>query len=197
MFDPALDSLETTHKEQNTPGTSKRQKTEEVQVLSSASRKTASISPEQGGDDDVEEMKDREVEQKKGEVTPPRDEADPLKKRKVSPPKPSSQKKSKAIVTKMQTTLTPDDFDFIIAALNDASLEIAEKQEAKQEEMYDRIEVELRGVQQALQSSRTVSTMPLPSGEQELGDEPAQLRRLADATEAHLRRAQEETEQAT
>jgi hypothetical protein len=46
-------------------------------------------------------MKDREAEQKKGEVTPPRDEADPLKKRKVSPLKPSSQKKSRATVTKM------------------------------------------------------------------------------------------------
>jgi hypothetical protein len=43
----------------------------------------------------------------------------------------------------MQTVLTTDDFDFIIVALNDTSLEIMEKQEAKQEEMYDRIEVEL------------------------------------------------------
>jgi hypothetical protein len=49
--------------------------------------KTASISPERGGGDEVEEMKDREA-QKKGEVTPPRDEVDPLKKRKVSPQKP-------------------------------------------------------------------------------------------------------------
>jgi len=63
--------------------------------------------------------------------------------------------------------------------------------------MYDRIEVELWGVQQALQSSRAVSTAPLLSGEPELGDEPAQLWRLADATEAHLCCAQEETEQAT
>jgi hypothetical protein len=46
-------------------------------------------------------------------------------------------------MTKMQTVLTSDDFDFLIAALNDASLEIAEKQEAKQEAMYDRIEIEL------------------------------------------------------
>jgi hypothetical protein len=46
-------------------------------------------------------------------------------------------------MTKMQTVLTSDDFDFIIVALNDASLEIAEKQEAKREEMYDRIQVEL------------------------------------------------------
>jgi hypothetical protein len=39
--------------------------------------------------------------------------------------------------------LTADDFDFILAALNDASLEIMEKQEANQEKMYDRNEVEL------------------------------------------------------
>jgi DNA-binding protein YbaB len=38
-------------------------------------------------------------------------------------------------MTKMQTVLTTDDFDFILAALNDASEEIVEKQEAKQEEM--------------------------------------------------------------
>jgi hypothetical protein len=31
-------------------------------------------------------------------------------------------------MTKMQTVLTYDDFDFIIASMNDASLEIAEKQ---------------------------------------------------------------------
>jgi hypothetical protein len=100
-------------------------------------------------------------------------------------------------MTKMQTVLTSDDFDFLIAALNDASLEIAEKQETKQEEMYDRIEIELRGVQQELQSNRAVSTVPMPLGTPELGYEPTQLHRLVDTVEAHLRRAQEETEQAT
>jgi hypothetical protein len=44
-------------------------------------------------------------------------------------------------MTKMKTMLTIDDFDFIIAALNDASVEIVEKKEAKQEEMYDRLKV--------------------------------------------------------
>jgi hypothetical protein len=72
-----------------------------------------------------------------------------------------------------------------------------QKHEAKKEEMYDRIEVELKGVQHALQSSHAVSTVPLPSEEPELGDEPAQLCRLADVTESHLHRAQEETKQAT
>jgi hypothetical protein len=46
-------------------------------------------------------------------------------------------------MTKMQTVLTSNDFDFLIVALNDASMEIAEKKEAKQEEIYDRIGVEL------------------------------------------------------
>jgi hypothetical protein len=187
-----IDSPEAAH---DTPGPSKTKKNEEAQDVSSTSVKTASISPEQGGDGG--EIDGAEVEQKKGEVTPPRDEEDPSKKRKVSPLKPSSRKKSKATRTKFETTLTSDDFDFIVAALNDASLEIAEKQEAKQEEVFNRIKVELQGVQQALQSSRAVSTVPLPSETPELGDEPAQLHRIADTVEARLRRAQEETVQAT
>jgi hypothetical protein len=49
------------------------------------------------------------------------DEADPSKKRKVSPMKPTSRKKSKATKTKLHTMLTLDDLDFIIAAVSDAS----------------------------------------------------------------------------
>jgi hypothetical protein len=74
-----IDSPETV---QDTPGPSRTKKTEEVQEIDSASVKTASISPEQGGDG--EELNDKEVEQKQG------DEVDPLKKRKGSPLKPSS-----------------------------------------------------------------------------------------------------------
>ena len=82
------------------------------------------------------------MEQKKGKVTPPRDEEDPSKKRKVSPLKPSSRKKLKETRTKFETTLTSDDFDFIVAALNDASLEIEEKKE----EVFSQIKVELQEV---------------------------------------------------
>jgi heme-binding NEAT domain protein len=96
--------------------------------------KTNSISPAQGGDG--EELGGTKVEQNKGEVTPPREEEDPTKKRKITPPKPSSRKKTKATRTTFKTTLTPEDFDFLISTLNDASLEIAEKQEAKQEEVF-------------------------------------------------------------
>jgi hypothetical protein len=60
----------------------------------------------------------------------------------------------------MQTMLTVDDFDFIIVAVADASQDILQKHEAKQEEMYDIIEVELRGVQHALQSNRSIHYAP-------------------------------------
>jgi hypothetical protein len=58
-----------------------------------------------------------------------------------------------------------NDFDVIIAALSYASKDILKINEAKQEIMYGIIEVELRGVQQALHSSRVVSTVPLPPEE--------------------------------
>jgi hypothetical protein len=94
----------------------------------------------------------------------------------------------------MWIVLTIDDFEFIITAIADALQDILQKHEAKKEEMYDRIEVELRGEQQAIKSSHAVSTTPPTSEAPELGDDHSQLRRLADATEACLRRAQEETE---
>jgi len=61
----------------------------------------------------------------------------------------------------MQTTLTLDDFNFIIVGVNDGSQEVLEKQEVKHEKMYNRIKIELQGVHQALQSSHTVSMAPL------------------------------------
>jgi hypothetical protein len=134
MSDP--NNPDTMHKEHDTPRPSRTKKTKEFQDLRSTSGKTASVSPDQGGDD--EEINGTGAKQKQGQVTLPRDETDPLKKRKVSPLKPASWKKSRATLTNMNTLITTDDFDFIIAALNDASLEIVEKQEAKNEEMYRR-----------------------------------------------------------
>jgi hypothetical protein len=58
--------------------------------------------------------------------------------------------------------------------------------------MFYRIEVELKGVQQALYLSRAVSTMLLLAGDIEVGDEPTQLHILEESTEARLHRAQEE-----
>jgi hypothetical protein len=80
-----------------------------------------------------------------------------------------------------------DDFNFIIVAMNDASQEILEKQDAKQEQMYNHINIELQGVQKALQSSHIASIAPLTVGTVELGDEPAQLHWIVDMVEDHLR----------
>jgi hypothetical protein len=56
MSNPTLDISEATHKEHDTPRTSRRRKTIEVQDLSSTSEKTTSVSPSQGGDHEVEEI---------------------------------------------------------------------------------------------------------------------------------------------
>jgi hypothetical protein len=134
-----IENIEATH---YTPGPRKTKKNEEAQDVHSTLTKTASISPEKGGDD--EEIDGMEVQQKKGEFAPPIDEEYPSKKRKVSPSKPSSRKKSKATRTKFETTLTSDGFDLIFVTLNDALLEIEENKEAMSEEVFSRIKVELQ-----------------------------------------------------
>jgi hypothetical protein len=84
--------------------------------------------------------------------------------------------------------LTVDDVYLIITVVEDASEGILQRHKAKQETMYDRIKVELKGVQQAIYSSHVVSVAPSSSEGVELGDEPTQLRRIEDATKALLRR---------
>jgi hypothetical protein len=59
--------------------------------------------------------------------------------------------------------------------LNDVSLELAEKQEAKQEELFHWIMGELKEVQQELWSIQAVSTVPLTMEIPGMGDEPTQL----------------------
>jgi hypothetical protein len=54
----------------------------------------------------------------------------------------------------------------------------------KKETLYERIDKELKDIQQAIYSSRAVPTTPSSLEIAELGDEPTQLRRLVDATEA-------------
>jgi hypothetical protein len=57
LSDPELiGSLEVTHEGHDTPGTSRRKKTEEVQQLSNVPEETTSESPRGGGDD--EEVKE-------------------------------------------------------------------------------------------------------------------------------------------
>jgi hypothetical protein len=75
-----IDNLEAT---QDTPGPRNTKKIDEVQYLSSASVKIASMSLAQGGNG--EEIDGMEDEQRRGKVTPPRDEEDPRRKGKFPP----------------------------------------------------------------------------------------------------------------
>jgi hypothetical protein len=97
----------------------------------------------------------------------------------------------------MQIVFTIDDIDFIIVVVLDILEYILQRNEAKQDTMYEIIEAKLKGVQQALYSSRIVSNAPPTLEGIELVDDLAQLRRTADATEARLHHVQEEKEQAT
>jgi hypothetical protein len=97
--------------------------------LNNTSEETASDSLRQGGGDkvDKEENEGKEGKQKKGEVTllkDPLTEAETSKKRKGSPTKPSSRKKSKASKPKLQTVLMVDDIDVIIIVVSDTSEDI-------------------------------------------------------------------------
>jgi hypothetical protein len=118
-----IDSPETA---QDTPGPSKTKKeksmkkTEEDQDVDNLSVRMDFITPDEAGDEE------EGTETQRVEVPSPRDEEDSSKKRKVSPLKSSSRKKPRTLVTKMGTTLTLDDFDFIVGVINDASKEIIE-----------------------------------------------------------------------
>jgi hypothetical protein len=117
------------HEEYNAPNNNRRKKNEDVQELSNSSEETALDSLGRGGGDEVdkeekEEKAREEYKKEQGKVTPPwnpLDDAEPSKKRKSSPMKPTSRKKYKANKPKIQTVLTIDDFDFIIVPISDTS----------------------------------------------------------------------------
>jgi hypothetical protein len=71
--------------------------------------------------------------------------------------------------------LIVDDVDLIITAVEDALEDILQRNEAKQETLYDRIEKELKDIQQAIHSSCTIPIVPSSIEIVELGDEPTQL----------------------
>jgi hypothetical protein len=130
LFDPDLiDNLVVNREEYDAPNSIRRKNKEEVHKLKNASEETSSDSPRGGGGDEVEkEENDRKEEKlKQGEVTPPRDPIDEVetsKKRKVSPKKPTSRKKSKANKPSFQTVLTMDGIDLIIVVVSDTSEDI-------------------------------------------------------------------------
>jgi hypothetical protein len=80
--------------------------------------------------------------------------------------------------------LTVDDANLTIAAVEDTLEDILQRHEEKKKPLYDRIERELKDIQQAIYSSRTVPTVPSSTKIAELGDKPTQLQILVDAREA-------------
>jgi hypothetical protein len=191
--DPAeVSDIDSPEAAQNTPGPSKTKKTkqtkkdEDIQDVDNRSVRTTSVTPEQGGNgEDLEEVEQR-----------PEDEVEIIKKRKGSPPESSSRKKSKAPVTKMKTTLTPDDFSFLLATMNEAIEEITEKKKLSKRPCT----IESRSNSKEynkLSNLAVVSSAPLPEGTTEEGNEPVQLHQIANTVEVHLQKAQEETTQAT
>jgi hypothetical protein len=68
-----------------------------------------------------------------------------------------------------------DDVDLIITAMEDALEDILQIHEKKKETLYDRIEKDLKDIQQAIYSSHVLPIAPSSEKNEELGDEPTQL----------------------
>jgi hypothetical protein len=101
-------------------------------------------------------------------VTPPKDpltKTESSKKINFSPKKPSARNKFHTNKPHLQTILSLDDIDLIISVVLDTSEDILQCNKETKETMYDIIEAELKGAQQALYSSRAISTMPSSSKE--------------------------------
>jgi hypothetical protein len=63
----------------------------------------------------------------------------------------------------MKATITEEDIDLIIAFVEDDSEDILQRYGAKQEMLYERIEKELKEIQQAIHSIRVLPTAPSSS----------------------------------
>jgi hypothetical protein len=81
--------------------------------------------------------------------------------------------------------------------LNDVSLELTKKKEAKQEELFHQITGKFKEAQQEIQSSQAVSTAPLTMEISGTCDEPTQLCQITKKVKACLQRAQEDIVKAT
>jgi hypothetical protein len=155
IFDPDIIKipLVTQSKYDGPSSAKKKKKKEEVQDIDSeeknvTSEETLFNSPTGGGGDEGTQEKEGEEEKKdKCEVTPSNDpltEVETSKKRKGSPPKPSTQRKSQATEPQSQNMLTVDDVHLIIISIKYASEDVLQRHEAKKETMYDRIKKELK-----------------------------------------------------
>jgi hypothetical protein len=82
----------------------------------------------------------------------------------------------------LEATLTENDIGLVHRDMEDTSKDILQRYGENQEEVNGRIEKELKEVHQVVHLVYAVPIVPSSSQTVELGDEPAQLRRLTDAT---------------
>jgi hypothetical protein len=73
----------------------------------------------------------------------------------------------------LEATLMDEDISLVRGAMENASKDILQRYGEKKEELYGRIEKELKEVQQVVCLVYTVPTAPSSSQTTELGDEPA------------------------
>jgi hypothetical protein len=73
----------------------------------------------------------------------------------------------------MEATLIEDDISLVHVAMEDAFEDILQRYGGKQEELYERVEKEMKEIQQAVQMSCAVPTAPSSSQVAELGDDPS------------------------
>jgi hypothetical protein len=136
----------------------KKNKNEELQNIESdeednALEESRHDSPAGGGEDEVNPKEEGEDGDKKGkgEVTLPKDpptEVETSKKRKVSPQKPSSIKKTSANKPQLKNVLTVDDVNLISCGgfLRGYLVETWSKKET----LYERIKKDMKEIQQAI-----------------------------------------------
>jgi hypothetical protein len=71
--------------------------------------------------------------------------------------------------------LMEDDISLVHGVMEDVSEDLLQRYGMNQEELYVRVEKELKEIQRVVQVSHEVPTAPSSSETVELGDEPAQI----------------------
>jgi hypothetical protein len=79
-----------------------------------------------------------------------------------------------------------DDIGLVHGVMEDVSKDLLQRYGMIKEEMYVRVDKELKGIQQAIQVSRAIPIVSSSSEIVDLGDEPSQLRILVDEIEARI-----------
>jgi hypothetical protein len=82
----------------------------------------------------------------------------------------------------LEATLTEDDISLVHRSMEESFKDILQRYGTKNEDLYGKVEKELKEVQHVICLVCAVPIVPSSSQTAELGDELAQLRRLSDAT---------------